>query len=228
MDRSIVGFIAGTALIVGIISGWFLRGWIDPKYHVIQADTTGVQVLFDSSAVRVAAELRVIVARMTVERDSLTIRARQTDAFFGTALGRLQRAKDLIDSLRGALDSSAAYDVAVEGDTVFITAAKAITDSGDVVDVTVTADVGLRYSFLTNELGASIEIAPIAIALPVRRTHEIQVRRENFIFWIEPTVAYQGMMVGGGGQLGIKNIGFGVLSIPDHRPVFVLSGRWGI
>lgn len=228
MNNSALYLLLVGVFLVGVVAGWFTRGVFDPRYQYELADTTRIRVVVDSAAVRTAAELRVIVARMTAEGDSLRVRALRTDALFGVALSRLARTKEVIDSLRAALDSGAVYDVVVAGDTTFLTKAKAVTDSGDVLDVAVTAEVGMQYSFLTNELSAGIELSPIYVPVPVRRTHEVKFVRENFLLWVEPTVAMQSGQVGGGGQLGIRNYGVGVLAIPEQPPVFMLSGRWGI
>ena len=229
MENKLLLILAVCCILAGGVLGWFTRGWLDPRYQRIDADTTKVKIVFDSASIHEAATLRVENARLVLLVDSTTGRTVYVETLFSQALDRLKYVRTILDSLRESADSSGSIgDVLETARESFITPGVAFTDSGDSVAVDLKGTLTLSYSYLDRDFRAGIVMEPFYMNLPVRRTHEIQVVRENFLIWAEPSVVYQGGYFGGGGQVGIRGIGAGILVIPNQKPTYVASWRVGI
>ena len=216
-------------LLVGVGAGLWLRGVVDPRYTHVVADTTKVKIVFDSTSIHEAATLRVENARLIILVDSTTGRTVYIETLFSQALDRLKYVRTILDSLRESADSSGSIgDVLETARESFVTPGVAVTDSGDSVAVNLEGTLSLSYSYVSRDFRAGVVMHPFYMNLPVRRTHEIQVVRENFLVWAEPSVAYQGGVIGGGLSLGVKSFGVGILAIPEQKPVYVLNWRVGI
>ena len=221
--------LVGVALVVGIISGWWLRGVVDPRYQRIDADTTKVKIVFDSASIHEAATLRVENARLVLLVDSTQGRTVYVETLFSQALDRLKYVRTILDSLRESADSSGSIgDVLETARESFITPGVAVTDSGDTVNVDLKGTLTLSYSYLDRDFRAGIVMEPFFLNIPVHRVYITEIVRQNFLFWIQPEVAYQGGYFGGGGQVGIRGIGAGILVIPNQKPIYVASWRAGI
>jgi len=188
--------------LLGGVVGYFVRGVVDPRYQYVTADTTGIHISGDTAT----GVLPAIIIHDTVTHTSKPIVELLHDTVF-------------VKELENLLAPHGA-------DTSFETNITMVSDSGDVIDVSVPVDLRMNYDPLSQLFSFRHIIGESTLRFPVRRTHEVRTEYSNYWLWFDIGAGYQ---IQGSlaidVALGIKDWGVRGVFVESQRPTIMIEKR---
>lgn len=196
-------------ILLGGVGGWWFRGVVDPRYTFVAADTTGVHISGTTTT-------GTLDAQVDLKPDTL-----KPDTVFKTVIRYL---RDTSNS--GELERLMAPHGA---DSTFGSDIGLVSDSGDIVSVTVPVSLHVTYDPLAEQFSFRHTLGESTFKLPIRRTHDVRTEYSNYWLWFDFGLGYQlSGSVATDAALGIQDWGFRGVFIQEHKPTFFIEKRFRI